>query len=193
MQMDLPNWLWQNLDLVLMAPYRLPSDPVWGWWLGTFVLAVWATLIGEITLYTVFRLNRRFVDETTQEMQDRQRQALNALKAGEKRIYKGLNDLANEAFGKAFFLQVAMGASSLWPAFLAAGWLEMRFNEVPILLPFALAETTYLAGFTVIYLLVRVGWGQLKKRLGLGKRSRILWQTLKDMRQRKKLSPAQDL
>ena len=159
---------------------------MWGWWLGTFILACWATLIGELTLAMVFRLNRRYVEETNQEMQDRNRQAMNALKAGEKRIYKGLNKLANEAFGKAFFLQIAMGASSLWPAFLAAGWLEMRFGDVPILLPASLGQVTYVSGFIVLYLLVRIGWGQLKKRLGLGARTRKLWQTLKDIRRKKK-------
>lgn len=174
------------VDAVLIAPYRWSANPVWGWWLGTLILAGWATLVGELTLATVFRLNRRYVDELNQEMQDRNRQAMNALKAGEKRIYKGLNDLANEAFGKAFFLQIAMGASSLWPAFLAAGWLELRFGNIPILLPFGLVEITYLAGFTVVYLLVRIGWIQLKKRLGLGKRSRLLWQSLKEMKRRKK-------
>jgi len=190
--MDPINWLWHNLDPVLIAPFRLLKDPIWGWWLGTFVLACWAVLIGELTLAMVFRLNRRYVDEMNQEMQDRNRQAMNALKAGEKRIYKGLNDLANEAFGKAFFLQIAMGASSLWPAFLAAGWLEQRFGEVPILLPVGSVEITYLAGFTVVYLLVRVGWIQLKKRLGLGKRSRILWQNIKEMRRRKKATPVKE-
>lgn len=169
-------------DTILISPYRWPADPVWGWWLGTFILAGWATLIGELTLAMVFHLNRRYVDEMNQEMEDRNRQAMNALKAGEKRIYKGLNALANEAFGKAFFLQVAMGASSLWPAFFAAGWLEMRFGQVPILLPGSLGEVTYLVGFTVIYLFVRIGWGQLKKRLGLGARSRRLWQSLRDAR-----------
>lgn len=173
-------------DMILISPYRWPADPVWGWWLGTFILAGWATLIGELTLALVFHFNRRYVDEMNQEMEDRNRQAMNALKAGEKRIYKGLNKLANEAFGKAFFLQVAMGASSLWPAFLGAGWLEMRFGEVPILLPGSLGEITYLFGFTVIYLFVRIGWGQLKKRLGLGARSRRLWQALRDARRNNK-------
>jgi hypothetical protein len=175
------------VDAVLIAPYRWPADPVWGWWLGTFVLACWAVLIGELTLALVFRINRRHVDAANKEMQDRNRQAMNALKAGEKRIYKGLNDLANEAFGKAFFLQVAMGASSLWPAFLAAGWLERRFGEVPILLPGSMGDVTYEAGFIAIYLMTRIGWVQLKKRTGLGKRSRLLWQNLKEARRGKKL------
>ena len=180
-------------DVILIAPYRWVEDPVWAWWLGTFILAGWATLVGELTLAMVFHLNRRYVDEMNQEMQDRNRQAMNALRAGEKRIYKGLNELANEAFGKAFFLQIAMGASSLWPAFLAAGWLEMRFGDVPILLPVFSGEITYLAGFTVIYLFVRIGWVQLKKRLGFGARSRRLWQALRDVRRNKKKALVDDL
>jgi hypothetical protein len=184
--MDAVNWLWRAVDPVLIAPYRLTADPMWGWWLGTFVLACWATLIGELTLALVFHLNRRYVDEMNKEMQDRNRQAMNALKAGEKRIYKGLNDLANEAFGKAFFLQIAMGASSLWPPFLAAAWLQARFADVPILLPWNMGDITYQSGFIVVYLAVRIGWGQLKKRLGLGVRTRKLWQTLKNVRNSKK-------
>ncbi len=180
------------VDMVLISPYRWITDPVWGWWLGTFVLAGWATLVGELTLAMVFHLNRRYVDEMNQEMQDRSRQSMNALKAGEKRIYKGLNELANEAFGKAFFLQIAMGASSLWPAFLAAGWLEVRFGDVPILLPGGMGEVTYISGFIVIYLLVRIGWVQLKKRTGLGKRSGLLWQKMKEVRRSKKFGASEE-
>jgi hypothetical protein len=174
------------IDAILISPYRWLAEPVWAWWLGTVVLAGWATLIGELTLAMVFHLNRRYVDEMNQEMQDRNRQAMNALKAGEKRIYKGLNDLANEAFGKAFFLQLAMGASSLWPAFLAAGWLEIRFGNISILLPGGLGEITYISAFIVTYLAVRIGWVQIKKRTGLGRRSHLLWQNLKKARRRKK-------
>ena len=188
--MDFLADFWAGVDPLLIAPFRWPADPVAGWWLGTFVLAAWATLIGEITLAGVFRLNRRYVEELNQEMQDRHKQAMNALKAGEKRIYQGLNDLANDAFGKAFFLQIAMGASSLWPAFLAAGWLELRFGKVPIALPGGLGHVSYLAGFTAAYLVVRLGWGQLKKRLGLGRRSRLLWRTLKEVRRGRRTGAA---
>lgn len=184
--MDPVTWLWLNLDPILIAPYRLISDPVWGWWLGSLVLAGWAVFWGELTLALVFRLNRRYVEDLTRETQKRNQQAINALKAGDKAAYRGINKLANEAHGKAFFLQIAMGASSLWPAFLAAGWLELRFGDVPIVLPGLEGRITYLAGFVPLYLAVRLAWGLAKKRLGLGERSRLLWKTAREGRSRKK-------
>lgn len=46
-----------------------------------------------------------------------------------------MNKLANEAFGRGFFLKAAMGMASLWPAFLAAawpgGWCKRRWAPKP--------------------------------------------------------------
>jgi hypothetical protein len=99
---------------------------------------------------------------------------MNALKAGDKKSYKAINQLANEAYGKTFFLQVAMGAATLWPIPLALGWLQLRFSEVRFPLPLDVSLLRNGVGyefvFIPLYILVRilvanlVGWiGQFRK------------------------------
>ena len=113
-----------RIDPFLIAPYRWLEDPHLGWWLGTFVLAIWAALFGEVTLAVAYRINRRAVKARLGETSFYHQRSINALKSGDKESYKAINRMANEAFGKSFFLMTAMGMSSLWPAFLAAAWLQ---------------------------------------------------------------------
>ena len=61
----------------------------------------------------VMRVNVRHVKEDLEETSLRHTQSMNVLKAGDKESYKAINKLANEAYGKTFFLQVAMAAASL--------------------------------------------------------------------------------
>jgi hypothetical protein len=176
-------------DAVLIAPFRWPDDPVAGWWLGAAVLAAWAVVLGDLTLAAVFRINRKHVDRANRRMRKLNQQALGTLQAGDKAGYRALNHEANEAFGKAFFLQIAMGAAGLWPAFLAAGWLQARFAGVAIAWPGGWWETGYLPAFVVLYLLMRLAAGWLKKRLGLAARTRALWEGLKQVRRQRRGGP----
>jgi len=174
----LPTWPPGWLDAILIGPYRWPADPVWGWWLGTLVLALWSLVLGELTLAVAYRVNRHLVERNNREMIQRQRQSLQALRLGDQRAYKGLNKLANEAFGKGFFLQIAMGASSLWPAFFALAWLQERFQGVPIPLPALGLGTNFVAGFIGCYLLLRVMYWRIKvalrrRRGGRGRPGRL--------------------
>ena len=45
--MDAITWFLNTIDPVLISPYRWFENPLLGWWVGTFVLAVWASLLGE--------------------------------------------------------------------------------------------------------------------------------------------------
>lgn len=163
--MDPVLWLLSWADPFLIAPFRLPGHLVAGWWLGTFLLALWCTIVGEATLAVLYRLNHRQVHKVAAEMMQGHHNSWEALKAGDKLAFKGFNDMATEAFGKAFFLQIAMGSSSLWPAFFALAWLKKRFYEVPIPLPPSDWSVSYAAGFIGLYILVRIGFSLLKKRL----------------------------
>lgn len=161
--MELAAELWRTLDALLIFPYRLPRDPTYGWWLGTLLLAVWSAVLGESTLALVRRVNRRYVDEHREGMLRAHRDSWTALKGGNKEAWRGFNDQANEAFGRAFFLQLAMGCASLWPAFLALAWLRLRFESVGVPLPFTEATLNYVGGFVLCYLPVRLGWAWCKK------------------------------
>jgi len=154
------------VDPFLIAPYRWASDPAWAWWLGTSALCLWCTLVGELTLGVAYRVNQRFAKERAEEMVSRHNQAMAALRAGDKEIYTGANKLANEAFGKAFFLQMAMGMSSLWPAFFGAAWLQERFAGLLVPVPFLNVGVRWLAAYVVLYILSRILFSRyLKKRL----------------------------
>jgi hypothetical protein len=168
-KMDLIAWIVGRADLFLIAPYRWPGNPVAGWWLGTSMLAVWATVLGEITVALAFRANRSYVREVAREMSDRHDQSINALKAGDKDAYRAINKLANEAYGRTFFLQVAMGASSLWPVPFALAWLQTRFSGVDFFLPLKVPiigdSVTYPFIFLPLYVLARIVFGKVKRLL----------------------------
>jgi len=155
----------KTIDPVLIAPFRLFDDPLVGWWAGTLVLAFWAVLLGEFTVAVVYRVNRRPVAEQWKQTAYYHEQSLKAKQAGDESAYAGINKLANEAYGKSFFLFIAMGMASIWPAFFAAAWLNLRFGEISLFLPRWLggAELSFLAPFVLLYLAVRVLFARVKR------------------------------
>ncbi len=166
--MDVLSGLIEAVDSLLIAPYRWPGNPVIGWWTGTCILAVWTALLGRLTIAMVFRVNRSHIEETVQEMSQRHNQSINALKAGDRAAYKSINKLANEAFGRSFFMQVAMASASLWPLPLALAWLQMRFSSIdfpiPVTLPLIGNSVGYAFIFIPLYILVRITLGKLRFR-----------------------------
>ena len=52
--MDPISWLIEAVDSLLIAPYRWPKNPIIGWWLGTVFVAMWCTILGEMTLSFAF-------------------------------------------------------------------------------------------------------------------------------------------
>ena len=158
--MDFVTGLINSVDQILIAPYRWSQNPVLGWWLGTFILSLWTTLLGRTTMSLVMRMNLSHVKEGLAETSMRHNQSMNALKAGDKESYKAINQLANEAYGKTFFLQVAMAAATLWPIPLALGWLQLRFSEVrfplPLDIPLMSNGVGYAFVFIPLYILVRI-------------------------------------
>ncbi|HIJ41999.1 MAG TPA: hypothetical protein HPP90_13110 [Deltaproteobacteria bacterium] len=171
--MDIIPKLLEAADSFLMAPYRLFGNPVIGWWLGIFVLAMWTTLLGQLTMALVFRVNRKAVKETVEQVSNHHHQSMNALRSGNKPAYKAINKLANEAYGKTFFLQVAMASSSLWPVPLALAWLEIRFSSVdfpfPLNLPFLDGTVSFVFIFILVYIFTRIMFNGLKGWLHRGK------------------------
>ncbi len=160
LKMDIFSGLISGVDQFLIAPYRWPKNPMVGWWLGTAALALWATLLGRMTMAFVMRMNLSHLKEGLAETSMRHTQSMNALKAGDKASYKAINKLANDAYGKTFFLQVAMAAASLWPIPLALGWLQLRFSAVRFPLPGGVPllheGVGYAFVFIPLYILVRI-------------------------------------
>lgn len=165
--MDTLQLILNTIDPVLIFPYRLFENPMTGWWIGTFLLAMWAVIIGEITLAVASRVNRAAVSDNLDETLYYHEQSLKAKQAGDEKAYRGINKLANEAYGKSFFLLMAMGMAALWPAFFAAAWLEKRFGDIHFSVPDWAGgfELSFLAPFLLFYLFQRITWANGKKHL----------------------------
>ena len=163
--MDMLTQILRFIDPVLIFPYRFFDNPMIGWWIGTFCLSLWAVFVGELTMGVVSRINRKAVSESFDETLYYHEQSMKAKAAGDETAYEGINKLANEAYGKSFFLMMAMGMAALWPAFFAAAWLQMRFSEFRFPLPsWALGlEFNFIAPFILFYLFQRMSWGHFKR------------------------------
>ena len=167
--MEQITWLLTKIDPVLIYPYRLFENPMIGWWVGTFILALWASLFGELTLAVAYRINRRHIAKNLDQTTYYHLQSLKAKQAGDEKAYKGINKLANEEFGKSFFLFMAMGMASLWPAFFAAAWLSKRFGDIVFVMPkwAGELELNFIAPFIILYIVARFIFSKLKPHLPL--------------------------
>jgi hypothetical protein len=153
------------IDPILIAPYRLVEDPMLGWWVGTLVLVWWVVLVGELTSAVVGRINRKPVSDSWGKTLYYHEQSFKAKAAGDEKAYRGINKLANEAYGKTFFLSIAMGMASLWPAFFAAAWLNLRFGHITFALPqwAGGVELNYLAPFIMLFIAVRITFSRIRR------------------------------
>ena len=91
----------------------------------------------------------RHFEQVTGEAKKYQDLSIEALKARDRPAYEGANKLANEAFGKSFYSQVALSAAFLWPIFFALGWMQHRFLEVEFPLPFIGFSLGYIGVFLI--------------------------------------------
>jgi hypothetical protein len=163
--MDIFTHLIHALDPVLIAPYRWFQDPVIGWLIGTFVLALWASMLGLLTLSLAYRVNRVYVKKELTKTGYYHEQSLKAKAAGDEEAYKKINSLANEEFSRSFFLLMAMGMASLWPAFFAAAWLHERFGDMTFFALPAWAggyHLNFIGPFVGLYILARFVSGKCK-------------------------------
>ncbi|SLM27624.1 conserved membrane hypothetical protein [Desulfamplus magnetovallimortis] len=163
--MDSAHLILKTIDPVLIFPYRFFDNPMTGWFFGTFCLAVWSVVIGELTMMVAGRINRKAVSENLEETIYYHEQSMKAKQAGDETAWHGINKLANEAYGKSFFLLMAMGMAALWPAFFAAAWLDSRFGELRFVLPGWAGglDLSFLAPFILFYIFLRIGLGHVKK------------------------------
>ncbi len=157
--------LFIHADNFLIRFYRLADIPIIGYLAGNFCLALICVMAGQLTLYAVWKCNRKWLGKDSNEMVRMHNLSIRALAAKDKTAYKACNKEANEAFGKYFFAQMAMGMSSLWPVALGMGWLDTRFADVKFLLPFGLPSTGYIFTFIPAYILVHILFGRIKRRL----------------------------
>jgi hypothetical protein len=140
------------LDPYLIWFYRISGQAYVDFFLGTLVLAFLALIIGEYSISLVFLAIRKHLDRVNQEALRYQNLTLEALKAGDKPSYQAVNKMANEAFGRVFFLQIALSAARLWPVPIVLAWMQYRFQEIE----FPLGVIPYSLGFIGVFILLYV-------------------------------------
>ena len=160
--------LYNHVDAVLIYFFRLTDNPMLGYLAGIAVLALVCVVIGDLTVAAAFRVNGTFFRRDNRELVSMQNKSLLALQARDKESYQACNEIANDSFGKVFFTQIALGASSLWPVPFALQWLDGRFANVDFVLPFALGTRTtvgYAFTFIPMYILMRILFGHVRTHL----------------------------
>jgi hypothetical protein len=158
-----PVYLW--LDSYLIWFYRLSGSAEVNFLLGTWALAVLSLLVGELTAFLAALMVRRPLEQVAGEARRYQDLSMEALKAGDRPAYEAANKLANEAFGKSFFMQVALSATFFWPIFLALAWMQQRFLEVAFPLPFLGFSLGYIGVFIILYIAAYFLFKPVKRRL----------------------------
>jgi hypothetical protein len=153
------------LDPYLIWFYRLSGSAAVNFLLGTLALAVLSLLVGEFTSFLASFLVRRHFEQVTGEAKRYQDLSIEALKAGDRPAYEGANKLANEAFGKSFYSQVALSATFVWPIFFALGWMQYRFQDVTFPLPFIGFSLGYIGVFLIIYIVTYFFFKPVKRRM----------------------------
>ena len=85
--------------------------------------------------------------------------------------------VANEAFSKSFFMQVALSATFFWPIFFALGWMQYRFLEITFPLPFVGFSLGYIGVFVILYIPAYVIFKAVKRRMPYFRRLKELRDT----------------
>jgi len=154
--------------------YRLTGHTFPDFLIGTFVLAFVTLLIGELCISVVFLICRKHIDRTTEEMVHYQNLSEDAQAAGDKGAYRASNKLANDAFGRTFFMQIAFSAAFLWPVFFALTWIGSRFADVEFPLLFTGSSVTYICVFIALYAAAYLIFKKVKCRLPYFRRIKAL-------------------
>jgi hypothetical protein len=151
-----------------MPFFRFPDEPAAGYFLGTFLLACASVIIGEYSVAVAFRFNKKKIDSDNKAIEHYQNLSVEALISGDKAAYKACNSIANDAYGKTFFSQIALSASSLWPVFFALGWMQYRFSDMTFKLPLSFFCNDCTVGYSVTfftcYVITRLFTGLSRKK-----------------------------
>jgi hypothetical protein len=157
--------LWMVIDPFLIGFYRLTGYAFVDFLVGTFVLACIALVVGEVTIGAAFLAVKPRIDASTNEARRYQDLSGEALSSGDKEAYHAANKLANDAFGKSFFMQIALSAAFMWPVFIALAWMGKRFADLEFPLLFTDVSLGFIGVFMVLYAAAYLMFKRVKYRL----------------------------
>jgi len=152
-------------DTFLSAMYGITGISSLDGVIGTFLLGLLASVIGEFSISVVFRINRKHLDKLNADLKRYGDLSREALQVGDEVAYKALNRQANDAYGQVFFNRFGLSAASLWPAFFALDWMQHQFGTTGVRVPFFPAGVNYVIVFLICFIAARMLFGRLKRRL----------------------------
>ena len=159
------NSVYTLIDSCLIFFYRITGYALLDFLIGTFVLAFISLIVGELTISWAFLLSRKYIDKITSEVTRYQNLSEQALAAGDKTAYVASNKLANDAFGRSFFMQIALSAAFLWPIFFALDWMGRRFAEIEFRILFTDYSVGYICVFITLYAAAYMMFKKIKYKL----------------------------
>jgi len=153
------------LDPFFIWAFRLVANPQWGFFIGCVFVALCATVVGDVSMSLAYLINRKAHLAHQREMKKHNDMSFEALACKDKDAFKACNVLANDAFGRNFFLGATLFCASIWPAALALGWLDQRFGRVDDLMVPLIGQVRPEFWFIPIYIAVRFGFSRIKHSL----------------------------
>ncbi len=148
------------IDPLFITPFRLLSSPTAGYLLGVILLALQCIILGDLSATLVTFFNRRYIKKIQGEMDRHHNLSEKALMQGDKESYKAVNRQALDAFGHSFSLGAAIFCVSIWPMPFALAWLNLRFADAPLEIPFSLpfvgSTVQYFPSFLLLYIATRM-------------------------------------
>lgn len=151
------------LDSVLISLYQLSGYAILDYFLGTFLLALLTVLVGQGTIAMVYRYKRNHLEKLSEQLARLNRMAAEAMERGDRQNYKILNKEASDTYGHLFFNRFGLSAAFLWPAFFALAWMQQRFQEIVIPVPFIGTGANYFVVFLICYVMARIVFSRVKK------------------------------
>lgn len=154
-----------TLDPILINLYKLTGYPVVDYFVGTLLLAFLAVLVGDFTVALVYRANRRHLEKLNSHVEKMNRLSSDALALGDQEGYKACNKEGNEGLGQLFFNKFGLSAASLWPVFFALAWMQERFADIGLPLPWIGWEINYFVFFLLCYILMKIFFSRIKRKV----------------------------
>jgi hypothetical protein len=152
-------------DTVLISFYRITGNPLGDYFIGTFLLAMLAVMVGQLTLFLVYRTNRSYLEDLDNELANLNRLTASAMEMGDRQNYKLLNKEANDTYGHVFFNRFGLSAASLWPVFFALAWMQERFAPITIPVPWLGFKANYFVVFLLSYIAATILFRRTKRHL----------------------------
>jgi len=157
-----------QLDPWFIAPYRWISPAYAGFLLGTILLALQCVLLGDLSATLVMYLNKKYLRKMQDSMNRHHTLSEEALKRGDKESFKAVNKQAMDAFGHSFSLGAAIFCVSIWPMPFALAWMNTRFFDAPLELPFSLPflgnSVEFFPAFLLLYIATRITYSSILSR-----------------------------